>query len=136
MPAKLKSRLFWLALNVVVLVIVFNAWQPPRADAFLRTPTVLNSTWYGPALLLLLPVLMYWVSLAVTIRSIRIIGCVVFAAAFLVGIFVVIDSRQTPGFPLNPNAGVVQPLRDEDFLYEAGAAAFATAERKGLASFR
>jgi len=109
---KLKPRLFWLAFNVVVFVIVFNAWQPPKADFYLTPPTILNSTWYGLVLLLLVPVLMYWVSRAISIRSFRTIGCVISVIAFLVATFVVIDSRQTP-IPFNPNAGTAHGFSDQ-----------------------
>lgn len=134
MPAKLRFRLVWLALSVVVLVIAFSAWQPPKADAFLRTPSVLNKTWYGPALLLSVPAFMCWASLAVPSKPLRLVGCMLSLAAFLAAAIAVIDSRQAPGFPLGPNSGVVWQLTEPNQPYEPTVAAFGTAECRRLAS--
>lgn len=99
---QLKARLFWLTFNAVLLIIVLSIWEPPRADGFVGMfPTVLNSTWYGPVLLLMLPVLMFWASLAVSARSLRIGGVVISIAALLVAAYLIVDSRQTTMFTMN-----------------------------------
>jgi hypothetical protein len=91
----LRSRLLWLALNVIVFGVVLALWRPPPADGYVGPyPNVLNRTWYGPALLLLIPTSMYWVSLAAQRRSFRIIGRVVSVTVFLIAVIVVLKARE------------------------------------------
>lgn len=97
MPSKLKLRLLLLALDVFALVVVFITWRPPKADAWIREPTVLNETWYGPALLILAPVLLYWASRAIPIRALRTAGLWLAVAALLVALYVVNDHRTFHG---------------------------------------
>lgn len=113
MPAKLKWRLVLLALNVVLLVLVFVTWRPPKAEVWLREPSVLNETWYGPALLILVPVLLFWVSRAVAIKPLRTAGYWLSSAAFLIAIYAVVNSRAFPnrGLPFNPDASLERPLK-------------------------
>jgi hypothetical protein len=97
MPSKLKLRLLLLALNILILVVVFITWRPPKADAWIREPTVLNETWYGPALLILVPVLLYWTSRAIDIRPIRTAGFWLSLAALMAALYVVNDHRTFHG---------------------------------------
>lgn len=93
---QLRGRLLWLTAIVVAFAVALALWRPPAADAYVGPyPNLLSRTWYGPALLLLIPVSMYWESLAVTRKSLRIISCVLSVAAFL-------KAREDTRFYLHP----------------------------------
>lgn len=101
-----------LALNLVILVLVFVTWRPPKVEVWLRQPSVLNETWYGPALLILAPVLLYWVSKAVTVKPLRAAGYLLSITALLMAIYAVVHSREFPnrGLPFNPDARLERSL--------------------------
>lgn len=59
--------------------------QPPRS--------FLGSTWYGPLLLLLIPILLGWLSLAAKSRGARVFGLICSGLVFVVALFFIYISK-------------------------------------------
>jgi hypothetical protein len=70
----LQRRAIIFTMVTVVAIVGLFSYEPSRENY--PQPNVLGSTWYGPVLLLLVPVMLGWMSLGAKTRGRRIFGLV------------------------------------------------------------
>ena len=78
-----RRMIVFLCVTVLSLVTLFSYEENRRLYPY---PNVLGSTWYGPVLLLSIPIAFAWVARAFRSRLLRIVGSV--AALLVVAMFV------------------------------------------------
>jgi hypothetical protein len=86
---KHRARVLWVVVLVTILVAVFWTKPPGYEHIAVPQPNWIGSTWYGPLLLMAIPVCVAWLSWGARSLFIKVIGLVFSvlltgAAAFLI----------------------------------------------------
>lgn len=94
----LRRRLILLLCVTVLSLVILFSYKENRT--LYPYPNVLGSTWYGPALLLSIPIVFAWVAQAFKSRLLRIVGTVaaLLLAATFVHLIIVGYQRARPHF--------------------------------------
>lgn len=113
MSTSLKGRAVVFAVVTAVVLATFYLWEtsPHPGSNIYPDPDFLGSTWYGPVMLLLIPVSLVWWCLGMRRRNARVLGLILALLGFAVCVQLIVASIELTRpwiLPWTPSGG---PMR-------------------------